>query len=81
MTDKRKQDMQAIAKRIANTEDGIMLLKYLREDWMYKSPIDKKCSLMTYFNLGLQHFVKQGLRLIDDSERLERTVIYKRGDG
>ena len=72
--------MQAIAKRIANTEDGIMLLKYLREDWMYKSPIDKKSVEMTYFNLGLQHFVKQGLRLIDDSERLDRTVIYKRGD-
>ena len=77
---KREQDKKEIARRLANTNDGIMLLKYYKQDYLYKSPIDKGSVEMTYFNLGFQHFVKQGLLLIDDTERLERMVVYKRGE-
>lgn len=75
MNDDRKQDMIDIITRLANTTDGMALLKYLRDDYLLKSPIDKDSVEMTYHKLGEQQLVKNGLKLINDHTRFDRVKI------
>lgn len=76
MNDERRQDMINVVTRIVNTTDGMSLLKYLRDDYLLKSPIDKSSIEMTYYRIGQQQLVKDGLKLIEDRERFARVAVF-----
>lgn len=80
MTEERQLDIIECARRLANTNDGMKLIKYAKEDYLIKSPIDKKGVEMTYFNIGIQHLVKIVLKLIEDHDRYERLILVSKNE-
>lgn len=78
MPHKRTIDKIEILKRIANSTDGMTLIKYLKEDFCLKSPVDKESTHFTYFNLGVQSVVNKALSMIEDTEKYERITLIQR---
>ena len=71
-----RKDRIEIAKRIANSTDGMAQIKYMQRD-LLKSPIVKGSVEETYANIGRQDYIKEQLKLIDDKDRYDRVKIYE----
>ena len=66
MFNKRRDDFVSSMKRVFNTRDGKVFLKYLKED--YLAPSAKKQTVEeTYYAIGQQDFVKRLLVLVTES--------------
>lgn len=71
-----RKDRIEIARRIANSKDGMTQIKYMQRD-LLKSPIVKGSVEETYANIGRQDYIKEQLKLIEDEERYDRIKIYE----
>ena len=78
MNSKREIDKMQVLARLANTNDGMILIKYAREDYLLRCPVDKDNPYMTYYNLGKQKIVRKFLNLIEDSNRFDRINIINK---
>ena len=78
MNSKRDEDKIQVLARLANTNDGMIILKYAREDYLVKCPVDKDNPYMTYYNLGMQKLVRKALSLVEDSLRFDRVKIINK---
>ena len=76
----RKQDFKEVTRRIANTVDGMMYIKYLTENYIANFRPDFDNPNKTYFDLGTQKYVKELLNCVEDSKRFERVIITSRFD-
>jgi hypothetical protein len=76
----RTQDKIEVARRIANTQDGMIFIKYMIEDYIANFRPDFDNPNKTYFELGKQQFVKDFLKLVEDNQRFERVIISSRFD-
>lgn len=70
MFTKRKSDFDRTAQRVFKTRDGLLLLKYLKEDFINRS-VKGATTEDTYYNIGQQDFVKRLLRSIKTDEALD----------
>lgn len=73
----RQEDIDDVFKRIFNTVDGVIALKYLQEDYLQKDPFDPNSIRKTDYTLGKQSLVKKALSFLDDKERLTRVDTVK----
>ncbi len=71
-----KKDRIEVARRIANSTDGMAHIKY-QEKELLKSPIVKGSVELTYHNIGKQDYIREQLRLIEDKERYDRVKIVE----
>lgn len=78
MNKDRQTDMREIATRLANTSDGMALIKYLREDYLLKSPFDTDNVYKTHVNIGIQTVIQKVLKLIENREQFDRVVIINK---
>ena len=78
MNSKRDEDKMQVLARLANTNDGMILIKYLREDYLMRCPVDKDNPHMTYYNLGKQKIIRKLLSLIEDGLRFDRVKIINK---
>ena len=76
----RDKEFAQVVRRIANTLDGMMYIKYLAENYVVNFRPDFDCPNKTYFDLGTQKYVKELLKCVEDKERFERVIISSRFD-
>ena len=73
----RQEDIDAVFRRIFNTLDGVIALKYLQEDYMNRDAFDPNSIRKTDNTLGKQALVKKALSFLEDKSRLTRVQTVK----
>ncbi len=61
-------DKREVARRIANTPDGMLFIKYMQKEYL-KSVFVKSDPYRTHVNIGEQNVIKRALSLIDDNDK------------
>ena len=77
---KRNKHKQEILQRLANTNDGMTLIKYLKEDYYDKSVYIKGDSDATLIKIAQEDIFKKAIKLIKDEDAFERVFTHKKND-
>lgn len=73
----RQEDIEAVFRRIFNTTDGVIALKYLQEDCLLRDAFDPNSTRKTDYTLGKQALVKKAISYLEDKDRLTRVETIK----
>lgn len=69
-----KNKFKESLRKILNTPDGHVVLKYLKQDYIEQSSLAATVE-MTYYNLGQREFVQALVNLLEDEEVLNEVKV------
>ena len=64
------KDLQQILKAVVNTQNGMKLLKYLKEDYLLRSSVRDTVE-QTYYELGKKELIQDLIIMLEDKSVLE----------
>lgn len=70
----RQKHFKDVAKTLFESTDGKIVLKYLKEDVLDKSPMDSRQD-QVFYNIGQQDLVRSLLNLLEDEAELDEVPV------